>query len=93
MIKHIVFWRFDSVDSCNEAKKQLDTLPGKISQIVEFEAGIDYNRSDVAYDLALYSSFNSSDDLKAYQVHPEHVDVAKYIGSVAVERAVVDYEV
>ncbi len=92
MVKHIVMWRFDSVENCAEAKRQLDLLPGKISQIVEFEAGEDFNRGEPAFDLALYSSFNTIDDLKTYQVHPEHVKVAQYIGSVATERAVVDYE-
>lgn len=93
MVKHIVMWRFDSEASCEKAKTLLDTLPGKISVIVDFEAGVDFNRSDAAYDLCLYSSFESRDDLQAYQVDPAHVEVAKFIGSVAVERAVVDYEI
>lgn len=93
MVKHIVMWRFDSEENCKQAKTLLDTLPEKISEIVEFEAGFDFNRSDAAYDLCLYSSFNSHDDLKAYQVDAAHVEVAKFIGSVATDRAVVDYDI
>ncbi len=93
MIKHVVMWRFNSEENCQKAKVLLDTLPAKISEIVEFEAGVDFNRSDAAFDLCLYSSFKSREDLKAYQVHDNHVDVAKFIGSVATERAVADYDV
>lgn len=93
MIKHIVMWRFDTEENCAEAKKRLDTLPAKISEIVEFEAGVDFNRSEAAYDLALYSVFNSKEDLGVYAKHPDHVEVAQFIGSVATERAVVDYEI
>lgn len=93
MIKHIVMWRFDTEENCAEAKKRLDTLPAKVSQIVEFEAGVDFNRSDAAYDLVLYSVFNTKEDLGIYAKHPDHVEVAQFIGSVATERAVVDYEI
>ncbi len=93
MVKHIVMWRFENSEDCSEVKRRLDELPSKISEIVEFEAGIDFNRGEPAYDLALYSTFKSLEDFKSYQVHPDHVEVAKFIGSVAVERAVVDYEI
>ncbi len=92
MIKHIVMWSFETEEICLEAKKQLDALAAQISEIVEFEAGINFNEGAAALDLALYSSFNSKEDLGAYQVHPAHKDVATFIGSKAIKRAVVDYE-
>ena len=44
------------------------------------------------YDAALVSEFESYDDLKAYDGHPEHLKVRQFIRSIAVTRAAVDYE-
>ncbi len=92
MIKHIVMWKFETEEISKIACEKLNTLPGLISEIVEFEAGIDFNRSAAAYDVVLYSSFECKEDLVTYQKHPNHVEVAQYIGSVAIDRGVVDYE-
>jgi len=86
-------WRFETEEISNDVKAKLETLPAVIEQIVDFEAGIDFNRSEAAYDVVLYSSFETKEDLAIYQKHPNHVEVAQYIGSLATERGVVDYEV
>ncbi len=61
MIKHIVMWRFETEEITKIVHEKLNTLPSLIEQIVEFEAGIDFNRSEAAYDVVLYSSFESFD--------------------------------
>ncbi len=93
MIKHIVMWKFETEVISKTACEKLNTLPGLIKEIVDFEAAVDFNRSAAAFDVVLYSSFNTREDLETYQKHPNHVDVAQYIGTVATERGVVDYEV
>ena len=93
MVKHIVMWRFPNEEISREAKRQLESLVGKVSQIVDLEAGINFNSGAAAYDLVLYCTFRSSTDLDAYQVHEEHNKVALYIKQHATDRVVVDYEV
>ncbi len=100
MIKHIVLWRLkdqaEGADSAENAKKivqALSTLKSKISEIVELEAGINYNETAAAFDVALYSVFKTKQDLEIYQKHPEHVNVAQMVSKRVAERAVVDYEI
>lgn len=100
MIKHIVMWKLkDSFDGMNKSeialklKNELESLKSKIPQIMEIEAGINFNLSEAAYDVALYSSFENKEALSAYQKHPEHVKVAEFVSEIRTERCVVDYEV
>jgi hypothetical protein len=97
MIKHIVMWKCigngpeEKHTNALKIKQLLDSLPGKVPQIVEFESGLDFNRSTAAFDVVLYSSFKSVDDLKMYAEHPIHKDVAAVIGKLVADRHVVDY--
>ena len=100
MVKHIVFWRFkddaqDSSKSENMAKvkSMLESLPPQISEIIDLEVGENFSGREIACDMALYSTFESEEALKAYAVHPEHVKVAEFIGSVVSEGRVVDYHI
>lgn len=97
MIKHIVFWNIqpdlDRDKTALEIKTRLEALPAMIDVIRELEVGLDFNRSEAACDVSLYTAFNSREDLAVYQKHPAHVEVAGYIKSVVGGRHVVDYEV
>ncbi len=100
MIKHIVFWKLkdsargkSKLDNSMELKNILEGLKDKIDVITKIEVGINMNSSDAAYDVALYSEFNSFDDLEKYQKHPEHLKVVSLVNEIRSERAVVDYEV
>ena len=99
MIKHIVMWKIK--DSHNgESKSEiiehvkniLEELKSKISEIIEIEVGLNFNPSEAAYDVVLYSTFNSREDLEIYQKHPDHLAVAGYISEVRTARTVVDYD-
>ena len=76
----------------DHVKKILEELPATINEILELEVGVNFNPSEAAYDVVLYSAFNSREDLDIYQKHPDHVNVAGYISEVRTERTVVDYE-
>ncbi len=97
MITHIVSWIIKgSEDQSKEErlikmKALLETLPSKVPEIVKYEVGIDFNRSDAAYDIVLYSTFESREALSAYQANPDHVVVLNYILSIMDKRVVVDY--
>ena len=74
MIKHIVMWKLKDEAEGNSKdenakiiKNSLEDLKGKINEIVDIEVGIDVNKSEQAYDVVLYSTFNSLEDLDSYQ--------------------------
>jgi len=100
MVKHIVFWKLkphaegaSAADNAARIKLGLEALVGKIPGLVQAEVGVDFNRSDAAWDLALYSVFSDRAALEAYQRHPTHNVVADFIARVRADRVVVDYEV
>lgn len=100
MIKHIVFWRLKDealgatkAENAQRIKREAEALVGLVPGVMQLEVGLDIEGSDAAWDVALYSEFDSREDLDAYQKHPAHVAVAKLIGEMRSDRAVVDYEV
>jgi hypothetical protein len=76
-----------------ELKSVLEDLKNKISVIKQIEVGINFNKSSAAYDVVLYSEFDSQQDLQAYQKHPDHVKVVDFVNEIRDDRAVVDYEI
>ncbi len=99
MIKHIVMWRLkpeaegaDAATNARRVKTALESLRGRIPGVLAIEVGIDVERSSAAFDVVLYSEFESREALAAYQTHPEHARVAEFIGRIRQDRAVVDYE-
>ncbi|MEA3521390.1 MAG: Dabb family protein, partial [Campylobacterota bacterium] len=50
-----------------------------------------FNQSERAFDLSLYSTFDTKEALSEYAVHPEHLKVVELIKSVTIESKVVDY--
>ncbi len=100
MVKHIVLWKvvdshgsLDKTKVLQEIKSRIEGMKGVVPQIRELEVGIDFNGSAAAYDVALYSVFDDQASLDAYQVHPAHEEVKKFVGAVTTDRAVVDYEI
>lgn len=97
MIRHIVCFKFSDRDSheeiAAEAKQRLEGLVGKIAQIRSIEAGVNVLTSSRAYDLALTVTFDSFDDLAAYQIHPDHELVLAWLREQAEAVVAVDYEV
>ncbi|MDA3949341.1 MAG: Dabb family protein [Spirochaeta sp.] len=100
MVKHIVMWNvveshegMGRQELLAEIKKRIEAMKGVVPQITEIEVGIDFSGSDAAYDVALYSVFADRAALDAYQVHPAHEEVKKFVGAVTTARAMADYEV
>lgn len=94
MITHIVLFKLKdrSPASVEQARTVLGGLAGKILQLRHFEVGTDVLHSERSYDLALLAKFDTLADLQAYQVHPLHQEVVKYILSVRESTITVDYE-
>jgi Stress responsive A/B Barrel Domain len=98
LLKHIVLFRFkdfaegaDKAENIAKLKSRLEGLDDIIEEIKFFEVGMNIINSDAAYDLALYSQFESKEDLFSYQKHPEHVKVADFVKRICESRVVVDY--
>ena len=92
MITHIVLFKLIDSRNAMKARDVLLGMKGKIPQLRNIEAGIDVLHSERSYDLALVTKFDSMEDMKAYQAHPVHVEVLKYMTSVRESSVTVDYE-
>jgi len=99
MYKHLVMWKLkEEADGMNraelaiEVKKRLDTLPDVISEIREYEVGINIGDYDASFfDVGLISSFENEEAFKRYCNYPEHNEVVAYIQSVTEGEEIVDY--
>ena len=98
MVKHIVLFKLKN--DISEAEKQavalkfkvaIEALPEVISFIKHVEVGININPSE-QWDIALYSEFNTLEEVKAYSAHPAHVAAANLLAEVKESRSCVDYE-
>ena len=67
----------------------LDALPPVIPEIKFFQVGLNENDDD--HDAILISKFDSYDDLKTYDAHPEHQKCRAFIRGVSESRVVVDF--
>jgi hypothetical protein len=67
----------------------LDTVP----TLKSMEVGINFSQEERAMDLSLYSEFENEEGLQLYANHPEHLEVVKFIKSVATGSKVSDYTV
>lgn len=99
MITHLVFFNMlpeaEGASGADNAKKlvdQLNKLPGKIPEIVELEAGLDFSKSPASYEVGLLTKFRTKEDLETYRVHPDHQKVVSFVQKTTSDRAVVDYE-
>ena len=94
MIVHIVMFKFKEENKAlNMARvqKKLEDLEDSIEVLKSMEVGINFNESERAMDMSLYSTFESTRDLKTYQEHPAHQKVVELIREVTIESMVVDY--
>ena len=94
MIVHIVMFKFKEENRDNNIEdvvKKLNALVDLIPTLKSMEVGVDFSRTERAFDMSLYSKFDSKEDLQAYAIHPEHLKVVELIKSVTQESKVVDY--
>ena len=99
MIKHLVFFRMKDEargqrgeDNAWHLVQQLLALKDEIPELVSLEAGTNFTDAPTAFDVGLYTAFNSKEDLEAYRVHPAHQKVVEFITETTDERALVDFE-
>jgi len=96
MVVHIVMFKFKEENKTSnlvKVKAELEDLVNKIDVLKSMEVGIDFNQSQRAMDLSLYSTFENEEELKAYAMHQAHLDVLAIIKEVTLESKVVDYKI
>ena len=94
MIVHIVMFKFKDEEKAlhvEQVRERLNALVDLIPTLNSIEVGVDFNQSERAFDLSLYSTFDTMEALAEYAIHPEHLKVVELIKSVTTESKVVDY--
>ncbi|QMV40618.1 Dabb family protein [Cohnella cholangitidis] len=94
MITHIVLFKMKdrSPESVERTAQVLRDMEGKIDVLRHLEVGTDVLHSDRSYDIALYTKFDSMEDLQAYQVHPVHKKVIEHMMIYREASVSLDYE-
>lgn len=94
MIKHVVMFKLKekNEEQLEKLSQDLQSLKGKIEQLVGLEVGKDFMGSERSMDLVLITDFNSKEDLSIYAGHPDHVPVVTYAREICSEIKAVDYE-
>ena len=100
MIKHVVMWRLRGTspeergEHAEKVRAALEALRGNIPGMSSIEVGLGALAGDEQLaDVVLISTHDDYEALKAYQVHPAHVEAARVIGEARIERRVLDFEV
>ncbi len=75
-----------------QARDALLSMNGKIETLCDLQVKLDIRHEASSYDILLITYFSSMEDMKAYLVHPVHVEVANYIAGVMASGASVCYE-
>lgn len=100
MIQHIVLWKL--LEGANDKSKEenfelireaLSALPALIPQIRSLTVVKNENPTEKNMDVALITSFDNMEDLDIYVIHPEHVNVGRFIGTVVCARSAIDYRI
>ena len=79
MIKHVVCQKFANKQDAQQAAEMLRALVGVIPSLKSMEVGIDFLGSERSYDLVLIAEFENEEGLHAYDAHPAHGEVRKFI--------------
>lgn len=97
MIKHVVLFELRSdvapqekAQAMENFRKGILALPAEIPFIKHIEVGFNQNPAE-KYDIALYSEFETLEDVMAYAVHPSHVAVASALKPYIAHRACSDF--
>ena len=90
MIRHVVLMRFTDPAQAPEVKERLEALLEKVPELLSLQVDLDELRSEASWDLALVSTHEDLDGLKAYQAHPEHAAFLQWLRPLLKDRASVD---
>jgi hypothetical protein len=95
MLKHIVIFKYREGVVKDDPRvvavyALLARLPAQIPEVCSWEQGYNVSGREIAYDLALYSSFADQEALQRYSDHPAHRAVVERLREISTWH-VVDY--
>lgn len=101
MVKHIILWTLNPELSEEEKasvkqgiKEGLEGLVGKVPGLKDVVVNVDGRLASSNCDVMLDSTLESEEALKAYAVHPSHVEVANTkVRPYTVQRTCLDFEI
>lgn len=101
MVKHIILWTLNpelSDEQKEEVKKGikagLESLKGVVPGLIYVKVNVDGRLASSNCDVMLDSTLESEEALKAYAVHPAHVEIANTkVRPYTVQRTCLDFEV
>ena len=92
MVHHIVMWKFKPEIEEERKAANLSSLIGKVPGLLSVSF-VSEPFASSTHDMALVTTFEKAEDIKAYSAHPEHVKVADtYVRPFVTERACLDYQ-
>jgi Stress responsive A/B Barrel Domain len=95
MLTHIVVWKYRAETpqaTRDEHLARLRSLSSVVPGIESLSVGVDTLHSPKSYDIGLVGIFRDRAVLDAYTVHPDHVKVVEFGGSITETMAKVDFE-
>jgi hypothetical protein len=78
-------------ENAGRLKDMLLGLAAVIPQARKIDAGLNIRQTPAAYDLGMYSEFDSMEDLNIYLKHPAHMAVLDLIAQVCEDRKAADW--
>lgn len=95
MIRHICMFKFKEENKKENIEKALELaekLLRPIPQLARYEVVLNSEDAPESnYEMSLIFDYEDMEQLKAYQVHPNHIEFGNYIKSVRESRACIDY--
>lgn len=101
MVKHIILWTLspelsaeEKTDIKADIKEGLEALAGVVPGLVDAKVHTEGRLDTSTADIMLDSTLTDAEALKAYAVHPAHVEVAeKRVKPFVIQRVCLDFEV
>ncbi|OBZ19033.1 stress protein [Bacillus sp. FJAT-27264] len=81
-----------SPENIAKTREVLLSMRGQIETLRDLKVDVDIRHEQSSYDLMFVAKYDSMAGFDAYMVHPFHVEVSQYIGSVIDTGASVCYE-
>lgn len=94
MIRHICMFTLKDDKAANAAEfcRRAESLK-VIPSVRAFSVVVNDPRTpENNYNVSLIIDFDDVEGLDAYRVSPEHVDFGKFVGTIRIDRACIDYE-
>lgn len=93
MVTHVVTFKLadPSPEHLAHCRARLEDLVGLVPTLRSMTVGCNVVASARAHDLVLIADFDDLEGLQAYQEHPDHDEVGRYLRSAATATVSVDF--